>query len=152
MLSSSFYKQSQARVAAEETRLSLEDASATINTLKKLLCELDLSSMPVSSGVAEFVSPRMESLIENTVLKLDALKTRVKTHLTSIETVGEYEALLLKNNSRFRLQVTAIDEEIVNAKVMDVKLRAELDELHNDLAVAKKAICGLCQDLEDIDD
>lgn len=150
MLSSSFYKPSPARVAAEETRLTLEDASTAVSALKKLLCELDSTSSASPAGNAEFVSPRMESLLENNILKLDALKTRVKNHLTSSETVGEYEALLLKNNSRFRLQVTEIDEEIVNAKVMDVKLRTELDELQHDLAVAKKAMNGLCA--EDIDE
>lgn len=151
MLSSSFYKQSPARVAAEETRLTLEDASMAVNSLKKLLRELDsTSSASAPGGSVEFVSARMESLLENNILKLDALKTRVKNHLTSSETVGEYEALLLKNNSRFRLQVTEIDEEIVNAKVLDVKLRTELDELQHDLAAAKKAMNAVCA--EDIDE
>lgn len=151
MLSASFYKQSQARVAAEETRLTLQDASTAVNALRKLLCELESSSsVSPPTGDAEYVSAKMESLLENNILKLDALKTRVKNHLTSIETVGEYEALLLRNTSRFRDQVAAIDEEIVSAKVMDVKLRTELDELHHDVAVAKKVVNGLSA--EDIDE
>lgn len=150
MLSSSFYKRSPARVAADETRFTLEEASSAGCALKKLLCELNSASSSSSSGEVEFVSARMESLLENNILKLDALKTRVKNHLTSTETVGEYESLLLKNRSRFRLQVTEIDEEIVNAKLTDVKLRTELDELHNDLAVAKKRMNVLTA--EDIDE
>lgn len=147
MLSASFYKQSPTRLAAEESRRAIEDVSFAVGALKKLLAEVraspSASAFDVRAAESAYLSARAETLLETNVTRLDVLKSRLRQHLRLVEIVYNSGETLWKSTSRFRLQVTEVDEEIVNAKLTDVKLRTELDKLRHDLMVSKKHLASL---------
>jgi hypothetical protein len=144
MLAATVCKQCPAGLAALETRYALADATAAIDAMRKLLDELNIEArVSTPTTTLEPVLPSADSLLESSMVALETLRARVKQHLWLVDTLCENEMSLFKMTAACRLEVSEVDEALVNATLTTVRVRTSLDEVSHDLALGRNLLAIL---------
>lgn len=142
---SSFNKNTPKKIAARENKASMAEAAATLSALQKLLTELPSSQGERLSKDStnrfektERMHPRVEQLIDPAVAALNDLTIRAKDYFHNVEEIEVLEVTLKKAQDQNYQELAKVDELVVSAKFTNCTFRSRLDEIRNELTIAKK--------------
>lgn len=144
---SRFNKNSTKKIAARENKASVAEVAAAMSALQKLLVELPSSQVERltkdssnSFQNTEEISPRVEQLIDSAVAALKVLTIRAKDYFHIIEEIDLLELALRKAQGQNCHEVAKVNELVVSAKLTNCNFRSKLDEIRNELTIAKREL------------